>query len=242
MATVDGANFSYTPRSDFLLLLNDCPFLLIEVCSDRQHELDRNRLLLQAGILVRVMNSLKRNREGEFKSFIAVAIYVNAKSTAERYLVGQPAAQQAEVRHQCLIVNVLAQIYYILQIMYVKDEFDLTTPTGGFRFLFELHNLPSALPCDDQLSSVADKLHTLSQEVKNARIEHFTSKSTKKRKTTESESGNLNAPPEESPWGGSSSLTHGLSKLGIQLDNEEEFPGWTILNPVCSFAFLIIGN
>ena len=43
-------------------------------------------MLLQAGMLVRVMNSLQKKSE----SFIAVAIYINSKFTAERYLVGQP--------------------------------------------------------------------------------------------------------------------------------------------------------
>jgi len=235
VARVGRAKFSHRPRSDFLLLLEGYPLLLIEVCSDRWDELDRNRMLLQAGILVRVMNSLKSNHQGEFKSFIAVAIYVTAKFIAERYLVGQPVAQPDTVSHQCLIVDVLAQIYSILQIMYVKDEFDLRTPTGAFQFFFELHNLPSALPCDGQLSSADAKLRALSQAVKNAQIGSFslTSK-TKKRKTTDD---NSNAHQESSPWGDNPSLTQGLSHLGIQLDSEEECPGWTLLNPVCPFAF-----
>jgi hypothetical protein len=54
-----------------------------------------------------------RDHEGEFESFIAMAIYVNSRFTAERYLVGQPplGGPPAEVRHQCLIAEVLAQIF-----------------------------------------------------------------------------------------------------------------------------------
>lgn len=241
MAQVEATYLAYRPRSDFLLLLEGYPFLFIEICSDRADELDRFRMLLQAGILVRVMNSFKSDHKGKFESFIAVAIYVNSTFTAERYLVGQPqpGTQSAEVRHQCLIVDVLAQIYYILQIKYVKDEFDLKTPAGAFRFFFELHNLPSALPADGQLSNAASKLLDLSNKVKDAKMPHFTSKPTKKRKVGEAELGNSNAPPEDSTWGGGNpSLAHGLSKLGIRLDSEEECPGWTILNPVRSFTFI----
>ena len=235
MAQVEGTYFTYRPRSDFLLLLDGYPFLFIEICSDRATELDRSRMLLQAGILVRVMNSLVKERS----NFIAVAIYVNSKFTAERYLVGQPRPESTEVRHQCSIVDVLAQIYSILQIMYVKDEFDLRTSIGAFQFLFELHNLPSALPRDDQLSGAASKLHALFKEVKDAKMPHFTSKPTKKGKVGEAEMGNSNTPPEDSTWGGGNqTLVRGLSKLGIRLDSEEECPGWTILNPVRSFAFI----
>jgi hypothetical protein len=209
--TVAADCFSYTPRSDFLLLLDSCPFLFIEVCSDPS-EHDRFWMLLQAGILVRVMNSFKNNREGEFKSFIAVAIYVNSKFTAERYLVGQPRPESTEVRHQCSIVDVLAQIYSILQIRYVQDKFDLTTSIGAFQFLFELHNLCSALPCDDQLSSAASKLDDLSQNIKDRKMPGFTSRKTKKRKANDAGLDNSNAPPE---WGGNPPLTHQLSNLGI---------------------------
>lgn len=239
VAQVEATYFAYRPRSDFLLLLEGYPFLFIEICSDRADELDRFRMLLQAGILVRVMNSFKSDPEGKFESFIAVAIYVNSKFTAERYLVGQPEAQSTEVRHQCLIVDVLAQIYYILQIKYVKDEFDLKTPTNAFRFFFELHNLPSALPRDDELSDAHSKLRALLKDVQDSRLPHFTPKPTKKRKVGEADLGNSNAPPEDGTWRGSnSSLARGLSKLGIRLDSEEECPGWTILNPVRSFAFI----
>jgi len=85
--------YSYTPRSDFLFSLNSCPFILIEECSDRQKELDRYRLLLQAGLLVRVMNSFTQ------EPFVAVAIYITAQYVAERYLVFQPSKGDRTVRN-----------------------------------------------------------------------------------------------------------------------------------------------
>ena len=96
---VEGTRYSYTPRSDFLFLLNKFPFLFFEICSDRNRELDRYRMLLQAGLLVRVVNSIAvKNSESEqtFKSFVAVAIYIDAEFTAERYLVYQPDTVQPQ--------------------------------------------------------------------------------------------------------------------------------------------------
>jgi hypothetical protein len=87
--------YSYRPRSDFLLLFQGYPFLFFEVCSDRSAESDRSRMLLQAGLLVRVMNSFRDNGE---EPFIAVAIYITAHSVAERYLVYQPNRDAQDVR------------------------------------------------------------------------------------------------------------------------------------------------
>jgi len=218
VAQVTGEHFSYKPRSDFLMLLEGYPFLFIEICSDRLDELDRYRMLLQAGILVRVMNSFKSHRGGEFKSFIAVVIYVNSKFTAERYLVCQPQPGTQST------------------IAYLKDEFNLKTPIDAFRFFFELHNLSSALPRDDQLSGAASGLGGLAQQVREASIPHFIPNPTRNRRTGDVRS---NTPPEEDTFsGGDSSLTRALSNLGIRLDSKEEFPGWTTLNPVRSLTFV----
>jgi hypothetical protein len=43
-------------------------------------------MLLQAGLLVRVVNKIKP----ELESFVAIAIYITEKFTAERYLLYQP--------------------------------------------------------------------------------------------------------------------------------------------------------
>src|SRR5258706_2987525 len=91
---VHNTRYSYTPRSDYLFLLKGCPFLFIEICSDRAQSLDCSRMLLQAGLLVRVMNS----RPEQKGSFTAIAIYINADFTAERYLVYQPDINSKQVR------------------------------------------------------------------------------------------------------------------------------------------------
>ena len=84
MGHVDDDKYSYRPRGNILLTLGDYPFLVIEKCSDRKEEQDRTRMLLQAGLLVRVMNSLKPE---ESDPFVAVAI---ADGVAEKYIFYQP--------------------------------------------------------------------------------------------------------------------------------------------------------
>ena len=61
---------------------------MIEVCSDHINELDRYRMLLQAGLLVRLMN------KGLEESFVTVAVYINSDLVAERYLMYQPDKSQ----------------------------------------------------------------------------------------------------------------------------------------------------
>jgi hypothetical protein len=84
--------------SDFVFLLNGRPFndygyplLFIETCSDTWHQRDRFRMLLQAGLLVRAMNSFKDDSKQPFKSFVVMAVYIIRGSIAERYLVYQTA-------------------------------------------------------------------------------------------------------------------------------------------------------
>ena len=124
----------------------------------------------------------------------------------------------------------------ILQIAYIKDEFNLKIPTDAFRFFFELHNLPSALPRDAQLSGANSKLDTLRQEVINSGLPDFTPKRTTKRKTDDAGFDNSNGPQVDSALGGGDpSLARELSNLGIRLDSEEKCPEWTPLNPVRFF-------
>ena len=98
VAQVETAKYSYTPRSDFLLLVDGFPFLIFEFCSNCAQEHDRSQMLLQAAVLVRIMNSI-RSEQGESELFIGVAIYINSKFTAERYLVGQFQPSSPTVRH-----------------------------------------------------------------------------------------------------------------------------------------------
>ena len=96
---VGDASTSYRPRSDYLFQVNGYPILLVEVQSSPNEE-DRCRMLTQAGVLVRVMNLVKRkNRD----SFVAMAVYVSASWEAERYFVYQPDRDSREVR----VANIL---------------------------------------------------------------------------------------------------------------------------------------
>jgi hypothetical protein len=80
---VGDSRYFYVPRSDMLLSLGDYPLMVVEKCSDHKNEQERSRMLLQAGLLTRVMNSLKPK---ESPPFVAVAIYLNGSGVAERYI------------------------------------------------------------------------------------------------------------------------------------------------------------
>jgi hypothetical protein len=77
--------YGYRPQSDFSFSLDTCPRINIEICSIPD-ESDRYRMLLHAGLLVRVVNKIKP--EGE--SFVAIAIYITEAFIAKLYLVYQP--------------------------------------------------------------------------------------------------------------------------------------------------------
>ena len=83
--------YSYEPRSGYLFSLDGCPRINVEVSSD-EHQRDRYRMLLQAGLLVRVVNKLTMRG-----SFVAIAIYITQKSIAEWYSVYQPRLDDKKV-------------------------------------------------------------------------------------------------------------------------------------------------
>ena len=93
---VDGTNFWYRPRNDFLFELEGCPFITITKDSDREEKNDRDRMLLETGLLVRVVNSLESKNERP-SSFVAVAIYIRVDLYVQRYLVYQPDRSSQEV-------------------------------------------------------------------------------------------------------------------------------------------------
>jgi len=74
--------------------LDTCPRINIEISSN-PNESDRYRGLLQAGLLVRVVNML--NRELGKRLFVAIMTYVTEDFTAERYLVYQPDPNNQDV-------------------------------------------------------------------------------------------------------------------------------------------------
>jgi hypothetical protein len=84
--------FCYTPRSDYLFSVNTCPLVLIENESQANGS-DRIRMLLQAGLLVRVVNRVGPGNQ----SFVVMCLYLRRQSTAERYFVYQPDTGQQSV-------------------------------------------------------------------------------------------------------------------------------------------------
>ena len=83
--------YSYEPRSDYLFSLDTCPRIDIEVSSST-HRSDCYRMLLRAGLLVRVVNKLTR-----CNSFVAIAIYITTGFIAEWYIVYQPKLDDKKV-------------------------------------------------------------------------------------------------------------------------------------------------
>lgn len=69
--------------------------------------------------------------------------------------------------------------------------FDLTLPIDRFKFFFELHNLPSAFPSDEELKSASSFLGAIDQRIRTANYPSLTS--VKKAKRDESKS--KGAPP-----------------------------------------------
>ena len=106
------------------------------------------------------------------------------------------------------------------------DEFDLNTPSGAFRFFFELHNLPSALPRDDELSEAKTHLDALKEEVDRKKLGGFTTRESKRPKP--------NPPPNNNNIFANTSTAQQVSSAGYQLLLDEPVEGWTPLNPVRS--------
>ena len=130
-----------------MFLLDGYPFLLVEVCSDPEHR-DRYRLLVHAGILVRVMNSIKpKNKD----SFVAVAVYITETYTAERYLVYQPSRDSKVVRiANCFNVIFAAHLLFRrLNMLRIASASRLPT-RHSCSFL---NSITSSPPCPPMLSS-----------------------------------------------------------------------------------------
>jgi hypothetical protein len=97
VAQVGSTTYSYRPRSDFCFLLDGCPCVFLEVISDPSRQRDRYRMLIQAGVLVRVMNSIPSQQPSQQPSFVAIAIYIDSALKATRYLVYQPDSKNPKV-------------------------------------------------------------------------------------------------------------------------------------------------
>ena len=71
--------YQYTPRSDFSIVINNFPVVLLEVCSDHS-KTDSCHMQLQASCLVRLGNVLMASPE-----FVIKAIYVDDDYQATEY-------------------------------------------------------------------------------------------------------------------------------------------------------------
>ena len=110
------------------------------------------------------------------------------------------------------------------------DDFDLKTPSVACKFFFELHNLPSALPLDGELSKAKSYLDSLRKQVADNELPGFTGRTPKTRKT------NSNATPgnNQNPFHNISTAQL-VSSAGYELLPEVPVKDWTPLNPVRSF-------
>jgi hypothetical protein len=98
------------------------------------------------------------------------------------------------------------------------QEFSIRTPRHKFELFFELHNLPSALPYDAELSNASSHLHQLKEQVHNAKLEEFTEAKALR--------------PHDDP-----TTVRRLSDAGYQVVRELKVQGWIPLNPVRSSSF-----
>jgi len=226
-----GRPTSYQPRSDFLFLLNNFPFLLIEVQSNPQ-EYDCYRMLTQAGVLVRVVNSTKPKDKN---SFVVVAIYITSTYIAQS-IVYQPNRDKRNVR----ITHVLTSGSLRLISSYVDRICTrCILPQGSLpciQVLFELHNLLSAFPSDVGLVQASSRVQTLSQQVHGANLTSLT----RARNAHPKPKGPNDAPPGGSSSGAfdDPSTARKLSDAGYQVLPMPKLPsGFTPLHPVCSFFF-----
>jgi len=86
---VADAYHTYRPKSDFLLLMNLLPCLIVEANSTSSGPpQDRYRMLIQGASIVRFANSFVKAYSTD-NSFILVAVFVNDNGEADRYLLFQ---------------------------------------------------------------------------------------------------------------------------------------------------------
>lgn len=77
VVNVNDVYYRYTPRSDFSVVVNRFPVLILEVCSD-PGETDLRRMQMQAACLTRFGNALV----SPSSNFLVKAIYINDKFQA----------------------------------------------------------------------------------------------------------------------------------------------------------------
>jgi len=102
-------------------------------------------------------------------------------------------------------------------------------PYETFKFVFELHNLPSAFPLDAEFRDASSHIETLNKRVQNANLQSYTKQLRNK--------GLIASPPDDSsssPYDDMSTVRK-LSDAGYEVLRPPKIPGCTPLFPVGSF-------
>ncbi|KAN0081479.1 hypothetical protein V8E55_009103 [Tylopilus felleus] len=119
----------FTPRSDWMVISRKhrIPFVISEVISNR-NETDRYRMLIQATALARVGHSLLKSSTG---TFFIVAIYLDAKMVASRYIVMQHPPDKKGIPSKKVSIH--------------QKDFNLKEVNEEVNFLREMYNLATQI-------------------------------------------------------------------------------------------------
>lgn len=102
MLEVDDVYYKYTPRSDFAIVMNKLPVLILEVSSN-VNERDSNRMKLQAASLVRLGNSMVHSSS---PTFFVMAVYIDDNYVAREYTFYQKTHRKVlRIRSARLLLN-----------------------------------------------------------------------------------------------------------------------------------------
>ncbi|KAN0081514.1 hypothetical protein V8E55_009138 [Tylopilus felleus] len=128
----------FTPRSDWMVISRKhrIPFVISEVISNR-NETDRYRMLIQATALARAGHSLLKSSTG---TFFIVAIYLDAKMVASRYIVMQHPSDQKGIPSKKVSIH--------------QKDFNLKEVNEEVNFLREMYNLATQI---DMMSGGLDE-------------------------------------------------------------------------------------
>ncbi|KAF8263658.1 hypothetical protein EI94DRAFT_567713 [Lactarius quietus] len=162
--TFEGNKFTYTPRSDFLVLRRTLPRMAVEVNSGRPQQdvlgygvLDHRRLMLQGASIVRLANQYLDTYKEE-KNFFFVAIYIGHNGEAMRHIMYQTMDSPT---------------------VYCKNQkFDLKKSESRAQFVLELYNFASVLDAEHDDEVVADQVEGFNNKVNGHPMFKFTDSTT----------------------------------------------------------------
>jgi hypothetical protein len=125
----------YQPHSDFCMVVNSLPVLLLEVNSDARGG-DRRRMLLQGACLVRLGNSLLKPKS----RFLVKAIYIDEHYRAVEYTMYRQENQSDVNKVILLLISEWQDADSWLEIVYKERQFELFQKDQAFEFIFRLYN------------------------------------------------------------------------------------------------------